>query len=57
MDLVFDRIPKRPPEQIERYVKAALVIARRNGVTSIHDISEETHLPVYRKLAAYSAAP
>ena len=52
MDLVLDRIPKRTPEQIERYVKDALVIARRNGVTSIHDISEETHVPVYRKLAA-----
>jgi predicted amidohydrolase YtcJ len=52
MDLVFDRIPRRTPEQIERYVRDALVIARHNGVTSIHDISEETHIPVYRKLAA-----
>jgi predicted amidohydrolase YtcJ len=51
MDLVLARMPKPTAADLERRVRDALDVARRNGVTSIHDIAEETHIPVYRKLA------
>jgi predicted amidohydrolase YtcJ len=51
MDLVLARIPKPTAQELERRVRDALAVARRNGVTSIHDIAEVPHIPVYRKLA------
>ena len=51
MDLILSCMPKPSPAQIERRVRDALGVARKNGVTSIHDIAEEAHIPVYRKLA------
>ncbi|CAG0932622.1 partial N-substituted formamide deformylase, partial [Planctomycetaceae bacterium] len=51
MDLVLACIPKPTPAVIERRVRDALAVARKNGVTSIHDIAEQPHIPVYRKLA------
>lgn len=52
MDLVLAAVPQRTPAVIERCVRDALGVARRNGVTSIHDIAEESHIPVYRALEA-----
>jgi predicted amidohydrolase YtcJ len=51
MDLVLAQMPKPTAAEIERRVRDALDVARRNGVTSIHDIAEEPHIPVYRTLA------
>lgn len=51
MELVLARMPKPTAADLEQRVRDALEVARRNGVTSIHDIAEETHIPVYRKLA------
>ncbi len=51
MDLVLARIPKPIAAELERRVRDALAVAKKNGVTSIHDIAEEAHIPVYRKLA------
>ncbi|MBK7258654.1 MAG: amidohydrolase [Ignavibacteriae bacterium] len=51
MDLVLACIPKPTAADLERRVRDALVVARKNGVTSIHDIAEPSHIPVYRKLA------
>lgn len=51
MDLVLSRMPKPTMAALEQRVRDALDVARRNGVTSIHDIAEEAHIPVYRKLA------
>jgi predicted amidohydrolase YtcJ len=50
MDLVTRVIPRATPGDLEHAVRAALDVARRNGVTSVHDISEEEHIPVYHKL-------
>ncbi len=51
MDLVLRVIPQQTPARIEQCVMHALDVARRNGVTSVHDISEESHIPIYTKLA------
>lgn len=51
MDLVLACIPRPTAATIEQRVRAALEVARKNGVTSIHDIAEQPHIPVYRKLA------
>jgi len=51
MDLVLKVIPPPTPARMEQCVKSALDVARKNGVTSIHDISEEAHIPIYAKLA------
>jgi predicted amidohydrolase YtcJ len=51
MDLVLACIPKPTAQELESRVRVALAIARKNGLTSIHDIAEVPHIPVYRKLA------
>lgn len=50
MDLVSRVMPRHTPGELEHAVLQALDVARRNGVTSVHDISEEEHIPVYHKL-------
>jgi predicted amidohydrolase YtcJ len=50
MDLVTRVIPRATPGDLEHAVLQALDVARRNGVTSVHDIAEEEHVPVYHKL-------
>jgi hypothetical protein len=50
MDIVLQVIPPRTPEKIEAFVRNALHVARQNGVTSIHDVSEEAHIPIFRRL-------
>ena len=50
MDLVTHVIPRATPGELEHSVMQALDVARKNGVTSVHDISEEAHIPIYHKL-------
>jgi predicted amidohydrolase YtcJ len=50
MDLVTRVIPRPTPGDLEHAVIQALDVARRNGVTSVQDISEEEHIPIYHKL-------
>lgn len=50
MDLVTRVIPRPTPGELEHAVLQALDVARRHGVTSVHDIAEEEHIPVYHKL-------
>lgn len=50
MDLVTRVMPRPTPGDLEHAVLQALDVARRNGVTSVHDISEEDHIPIYHKL-------
>ncbi len=55
MDLVLNVIPPLTPGRTEECVRNALRVARENGVTSIHDVSEESHIPIYRRLAREDA--
>jgi len=50
MDLVLGVVPKPAFHDLEHAVLKALGEARRAGVTSVHDIAEEAHIPVYKKL-------
>jgi predicted amidohydrolase YtcJ len=50
MDLVTRVIPKPSQREIESAVRKALREAARNGITTVHDISEEEHIPVFQKL-------
>jgi hypothetical protein len=50
MDLVLGVIPKPAAHDLELAVLKALGEARRAGVTSVHDVAEEAHIPVYKKL-------
>ena len=50
MDLVTRVMPRPTPGELEHAVLQALDVARRNGVTSVHDIAEEEHIPIYHKL-------
>jgi predicted amidohydrolase YtcJ len=55
MDLVLRVIPPLTTARVEECVRNALRVARENGVTSVHDVSEEAHVPVYRTLAREDA--
>jgi predicted amidohydrolase YtcJ len=50
MDMVQAVIPPPTAQEIEKAVERALREAHRNGITSIHDVSEVEHVEVYRKL-------
>jgi len=50
MNLVTRVIPRPAPNEVEHAIVQALDVARRNGITSVHDISEEEHIPLYHKL-------
>jgi predicted amidohydrolase YtcJ len=50
MDMVTRMMPRPTPGELEHSVLQALEVAKRNGVTSVHDISEEEHIPIYHKL-------
>ena len=50
MELVLGVVPKPAFHDLELAVLKALGEARRAGVTSVHDIAEEAHIPVYKKL-------
>ena len=49
MKLVQDLIPKRDVKTLESDLKSALDYAARNGVTSVHDISDVDSLGIYLK--------
>jgi len=55
MDLVLNVIPPQTPARVEECIRNGLRVARENGVTSIHDVSEESHIPLYRRLAGEDA--
>jgi predicted amidohydrolase YtcJ len=50
MLLVAQVIPEPAAAAFDRYARAALAEARKNGITSIQDITRWEHLPVYRAL-------
>lgn len=52
MDLVLAVFPRPGETELQTYVESALAVARAHGVTSIQDIAEEEHIPVYRTLEA-----
>ncbi|TFG97542.1 MAG: amidohydrolase [Calditrichales bacterium] len=48
--LVSRLIPDSTPEQIEQAARRALQEAKENGITSLHDITYQSHLEIYQKL-------
>ncbi len=50
MDLVHGRIPGPTPVQVRRAAEAAQSYAAQRGVTSVHDVSGEAGIEVYRDL-------
>jgi predicted amidohydrolase YtcJ len=50
MEMVTRVIPRPTPGELEHAILQALDVARRNGVTSVQDIGEEEHIPIYHKL-------
>lgn len=50
MDLVLSVFPKPDASDLQEFVRNALAVARTHGITSVHDISEEDHIPVYQAL-------
>jgi len=52
MNLVFRVVPPPSEAQRMRAVRAALAVARRFGVTGVHDISSAEDVRVYQKVAA-----
>jgi predicted amidohydrolase YtcJ len=51
MNLVTAVIPPASDEQLERAVLQGIAEVRKNGVTSIHDITLPEHWPIYRRFA------
>jgi hypothetical protein len=52
MDLVYRVIAQPSEEQLLRMIHAAMDVARRSGVTSVHDISSTEDVRAYQTLAA-----